>query len=519
MARRVAWLWGSAYYIGQMLKDLLMLPRPPAAIVVDAAGPSSVIAAWTTPRTTPREGATKGARYDGGKPATGVVRLERHYETEGGMPSTHAMNAISMPWLIVHLVTTSGRFEGGTAWLIAMACAWTILCTFSRLYMGVHSPADIVVGLALGVSVLAFHVTYGPALDHWIVHGGPAVLVLVPAALALLASVYPRPATPRWISTPGDTTLILGAVAGIAIASNFASAAHIAAMGPLAAKRIVMGRGCESTAVDDTLAASTGSRLQNLVLLQLDALRLQCLSLAPMLIRVVVGVVILVATRAVCKATLTAAMVAIVGHEYVPAGEGEGDGRHASSGSKHSPAAAAAAGDVDSSALRGSASAGSLPSASSTSISSAESPLAGSGSSSSSSLRRRQHVPLRYDDGTGSGSSGNGSSSGSVAAANPSTRPVDDGDHTSRHGSKMSIRLPLDSARGVGAAKFSAAAGVGSGGPAVPLVRLPPGRRYIVELPVKFVTYLAVAFNAVYTCQLVFQCLLPEGWGRKGYGL
>ena len=50
VARRVVLQWGVAYYVGQALKDVLMLPRPPAAVVLDNAGVESVLAAWRTPR-------------------------------------------------------------------------------------------------------------------------------------------------------------------------------------------------------------------------------------------------------------------------------------------------------------------------------------------------------------------------------------------------------------------------------------------------------------------------------------
>jgi membrane-associated phospholipid phosphatase len=160
VARRLVYLWASAYYIGQMSKDVLRLPRPPPAVTIDCTGPSTVLRAWRTPTPKPY------GRIDPRLGPNGIVRLERHYETEGGMPSTHSMNAVSMPWLIVSLLVSlsppspdaspSAPLSAFHTGLYVIGVLWTVLCISSRLYMGVHSPADMVVGAGLG-NVLAHH--------------------------------------------------------------------------------------------------------------------------------------------------------------------------------------------------------------------------------------------------------------------------------------------------------------------------------------------------------------------------
>ena len=45
MARRVVLQWGTSYWLGQALKDLVQMPRPPARAVVDASNAASIAVA------------------------------------------------------------------------------------------------------------------------------------------------------------------------------------------------------------------------------------------------------------------------------------------------------------------------------------------------------------------------------------------------------------------------------------------------------------------------------------------
>ena len=71
-------------------------------------------------------------------------------------------------------------------------------------YMGVHSPADVVVGVGLGALGLLGAVGYGAAADAFILHSPSAVPVMV-AVVIVAAAVYPRPRP--WTSSPGDTVV------------------------------------------------------------------------------------------------------------------------------------------------------------------------------------------------------------------------------------------------------------------------------------------------------------------------
>lgn len=172
ISRRLILLWLHIYYLGQYLKDTLQLPRP------------------TSPP---------------------VFHLEHHYITEYGLPSTHAMAAVSMPIYIL-IQAPPHHFY----FILPFAMSWVILMTLSRPYLGVHSFPDIYVGLFLGVCVLLFHVLFGFQLDHFLLKSAMAPVVSLTGSI-LLILIYPAPV--RWTTAFGDTTLIIGATFGVSFGS------------------------------------------------------------------------------------------------------------------------------------------------------------------------------------------------------------------------------------------------------------------------------------------------------------
>ena len=485
MARRVVLQWGTSYWLGQALKDLVQMPRPPAQAVVDASNSASIVAVWRTPRhlnggggSSSGSGGGSGGSSGGGSgscaggsegggptPKLGVVRLERHYETEGGMPSTHAMNALSMPWLVVLLSRERVRqaFAGaapddgagagaarGDVILLLGAAAWTVLCVTSRLYMGVHCPADLVVGAALGLVIFALHASLGGAVDAWVLTGDFS-WALLPLAMVVLSVLYPRPRTPRWVSTPGDTVLILGVVAGVCSSTRLCA---------------------ELGATDDAARAlGRGGAVGTVA-------------------RVLCGFALLVLTRAVVKPPAVFVAESLLGPLFVDDDE---DG--SVSASRGIGGAAAA--------LNAAAAAHSRP--------------AGGGDGGGDSgdaapagtLRRRKHVELAYAPEGGVEAAAAPAAAAVVkAAATPSmvvaapapAQPKPSGLRISVPPLPTPTPTPSPSPPARAAARRA----------------VPAAQRYAVELPVKFLVYFLVGFNTQFTAKLLFQQLGPLG---KDFGL
>lgn len=91
-----------------------------------------------------------------------------------GLPSGHAQGSLIL-WGSVAAWTKK-------KWVWAVTAAFVALTGFSRVYLGVHFPTDILAGWIVGGAVLALYCTLHPKIENWIT-GQPLVIQL----LSLLA--------------------------------------------------------------------------------------------------------------------------------------------------------------------------------------------------------------------------------------------------------------------------------------------------------------------------------------------
>lgn len=119
IARRLIVLWVFNMYAGQGLKDVLCWPRPDSPP---------------------------------------VLRLEKIYESEFGMPSTHAIAGSIIPFGLVYF--SYERFQYNLAYGILFFIGWTTLVCLSRIYRGMHTFQDILAGLSVAAFVTALWLPY-----------------------------------------------------------------------------------------------------------------------------------------------------------------------------------------------------------------------------------------------------------------------------------------------------------------------------------------------------------------------
>nr|XP_032818657.1 sphingosine-1-phosphate phosphatase 1 [Petromyzon marinus] len=179
VARRIIMVWVWVMFLGQSAKDLLRWPRP--------ASPP-------------------------------VIKVEVFYDSEYGMPSTHAMSGTALPFAIFAL--TLGRFEYPVVLGLALACCWCLLVCLSRLYMGMHSILDVVVGVLCSVAILSVLLPSLETLDSLVLscpqYSYPPLLV----ALAHVAAALAAFTLDGWSTSRGDTAQILAVGAGVASGSR-----------------------------------------------------------------------------------------------------------------------------------------------------------------------------------------------------------------------------------------------------------------------------------------------------------
>ncbi|XP_050934070.1 sphingosine-1-phosphate phosphatase 1 [Lates calcarifer] len=144
-----------------------------------------------------------------------VVKVEMFYNSEYSMPSTHAMSGTAIPFSLFFM--TYGRWEYPFTLGFSLALCWCLLVCVSRIYMGMHSVLDVMAGVLYSVLILLFFL---PALD--LIDGfnltcryAPLIIISLHLGLGLFSFTLDT-----WSTSRGDTAQILGTGAGVALASH-----------------------------------------------------------------------------------------------------------------------------------------------------------------------------------------------------------------------------------------------------------------------------------------------------------
>ncbi|MDR1400396.1 MAG: phosphatase PAP2 family protein [Treponema sp.] len=118
------------------------------------------------------------------EPALGLA-----FESDYGIPSGHAQVSLTF-WGFL----ASCWFRAGTnarqRWLVwVCAIGIILLIAFSRLYLGVHFPTDILAGWLLGVLVLILYRVLEPLISNVLERGGTRARILSATTLVLLMNM------------------------------------------------------------------------------------------------------------------------------------------------------------------------------------------------------------------------------------------------------------------------------------------------------------------------------------------
>lgn len=173
LCRRLVNMWTVVMYVGQVLKDILKLPRP-----------------LSPP----------------------VVKLESRVDAEYGLPSTHAMAATAIAFTFLYSAPARIQFQFEVGLVIAVTLS-SLVC-LSRIYTGMHSILDVICGVFLSSTILLLTYPHWDTFDHYQLTS--ALSPVFGIGLPLLLS-YTYPELDHYSTTRGDTTTILGVCAGCSV--------------------------------------------------------------------------------------------------------------------------------------------------------------------------------------------------------------------------------------------------------------------------------------------------------------
>lgn len=144
-----------------------------------------------------------------------VVKVEMFYNSEYSMPSTHAMSGTAIPFSL--FLMTYGRWEYPSTLGFCLALCWCLLVCSSRIYLGMHSVLDVIAGVLYSVFILVFFLPALDLIDDFNLNCRFAPLVIISLHLGLGLFSF---TLDTWSTSRGDTAQILGTGAGVALASH-----------------------------------------------------------------------------------------------------------------------------------------------------------------------------------------------------------------------------------------------------------------------------------------------------------
>jgi len=115
--------------------------------------------------------------FEGYDPSVGII-----YERMGGLPSGHAQNTLVVFFIFASWVKKN--------WVYIFTAALCFLIGFSRIYLGVHFPTDIIAGWIIGGIILCGYFLLNARIRTLLGNGGFRAKVIASAALSFVMILY-----------------------------------------------------------------------------------------------------------------------------------------------------------------------------------------------------------------------------------------------------------------------------------------------------------------------------------------
>lgn len=184
LARQMTLLMAFCDYSGNCIKDVVSAPRPKSP-------PVRILTA---------------------------TKDEKENALEYGLPSSHTLNTICLSGYLLHYVFSCLENIDASDRVAAFSfvCLFVGLIGFGRIYLGMHSVIDIIGGLVLGLTILAFWLHLHECIDNFVILGQNVTAFWIALSFLLLFA-YPTPEhpTPSFEYHTAFTGVALGIVTGV----------------------------------------------------------------------------------------------------------------------------------------------------------------------------------------------------------------------------------------------------------------------------------------------------------------
>jgi sphingosine-1-phosphate phosphatase 1 len=132
------------------------------------------------------------------RPKYPALQMQKKWSNEYSLPSTHAMSSPSIAITIMYFAVD--RYEINFYLAAFLAFIWIMVVSWSRVYLGMHSVLDLLMGFTLSAFLLFVGLPITEAIETFLTKSIFALFVLL-AVVVILAVYFPVPSTKLYTPT------------------------------------------------------------------------------------------------------------------------------------------------------------------------------------------------------------------------------------------------------------------------------------------------------------------------------
>lgn len=152
------------------------------------------------------------------------------------MPSTHSLNAVTMPWFFLYITWDSYTTFTAKAAMIIILSLYSISMFISRMYLAAHSHVDVISGIILGLSILTLWINWHTHVNNLLTTHPYSFEIVCLIALCVIV-FHPRSSRPS--PSLGYTIALMGIITGAALGIH--RTIHLGTTSPIPFKEYLCG--------------------------------------------------------------------------------------------------------------------------------------------------------------------------------------------------------------------------------------------------------------------------------------